>query len=295
MSHLMLQETLVGSTASSLPPPTIILFDWHATLVDTSDAMYNALDDLIPRLPATGLLERLVDPELCRSIEDAKLVNYVREHRQLHPKLRAERKVSRSDIFEVLFGPDEDAKRLAHEHYNECYRSHYGEVHPFEHDVRECLLALKGLGLKLGVASNRNREYIEHELRVVDDGGWIDLFDSIACGDDVARRKPAPDVILRALSNLGVEPDAGHWYVGDSTTDIACAKLAGITSCFYNGAHWDRAWLDKIFPSTPNYPHKPDVVVARFDDLLDVVTFCLGNREGREQRVSGDSGRTLQR
>jgi phosphoglycolate phosphatase len=38
----------------------------------------------------------------------------VRKNARLHPKVKADRKMSRTDIFELLFGPDEDAKRIAH-------------------------------------------------------------------------------------------------------------------------------------------------------------------------------------
>ena len=37
--------------------PTTILFDWHATLVDTLDAMYYAVDDLLPVSKQMGLLD----------------------------------------------------------------------------------------------------------------------------------------------------------------------------------------------------------------------------------------------
>jgi beta-phosphoglucomutase-like phosphatase (HAD superfamily) len=39
-------------------PPEIILFDWHATLVDTSEALYHALEDVLPQLEALGLRDR---------------------------------------------------------------------------------------------------------------------------------------------------------------------------------------------------------------------------------------------
>jgi len=170
--------------------PRIILFDWHATLVDTLDAMYHAVDDVLPRLAELGLLERLVTPEQSKTMEDAKLVKYIREHRQLHPKIKADRKISRTDIFEVLFGADEEAKRLAHQEFDRAYRNHYGEVRPMEPGMRDQLLALRHMGLKLGVISNRSREFMEHEIAVVDGTGWQDLFDTMACGDDVAQRKP---------------------------------------------------------------------------------------------------------
>jgi phosphoglycolate phosphatase len=94
--------------------PTAVLFDWHATLVDTLDAMYRAVDDLLPELSDLGLSARLVEPEAARSPDDERLVAYVRERQQLHPKIKADRKISRTDIFEVLFGDDSEAKRIAH-------------------------------------------------------------------------------------------------------------------------------------------------------------------------------------
>jgi len=101
------------------------------------------------------------------------------------------------------------------------------------------------------------------------------LFDVVACGDDIVRRKPAPDILARALEELGAIPDPGIWYAGDSTTDTISAKVHGITSVFYNGAHWDQAWLDKIFPGTPEHPYKPDAVVERLHDLVDLARSCL--------------------
>jgi phosphoglycolate phosphatase len=80
------------------------LFDWHATLVDTLDAMYHAVDDVLPQLPALGLMDALIPHDECKTPDDARLVDYVREHQRLHPKIKAQRRISRTDIFEVLFG-----------------------------------------------------------------------------------------------------------------------------------------------------------------------------------------------
>ena len=266
-------NSVIGMGILQLPQaqPRIVLFDWHATLVDTLDAMYHAVDDVLPHLEELGLLERVLKPSQSKTVEDAKLVSYIRRYRRLHPKIKAARKISRTDIFELLFGPDEEAKRLAHQAFDSHYRNHYGEVHPMEPAMRENLEALRDLGITLGVISNRSREFMSHEIAVVDGTGWEDLFATMVCGDDVPRRKPAPDVILKALRNLGAEPSAACWYVGDSTTDVVAAKRARVTSVFYNGAHWDAAWIDKIFPGTTRHPHRPDAVVDDLPALLAVV------------------------
>jgi phosphoglycolate phosphatase len=251
--------------------PKAIVFDWHATLADTMDAMYYALDEVLPKLEVLGLVNRLLQAEDSKTVEDAKLLKYVKDCLQLHPKIKADRKVSRTDIFEVLFGPDEEAKYIAHKAFDEAYKIHYGNVAPLEKHLRDMLLELKGLDLKLGVLTNRNREFMEHELAVIDATGWTDLFDTVVCGDDTSRRKPAPDPIIKAFENLDLKPNLNCWYVGDSTTDIVAGKEAGVSAIFYNGAQWEHHWISKIFPGTTRHPHQPDAVVDSFRELTRLV------------------------
>jgi phosphoglycolate phosphatase len=258
-----------------LVTPKVVIFDWHATLVDTLDAMYHAVDDMLPELRELGLMDRLVDPAHSKSPEDARLVEYVQAYAQLHPKIKADRKISRTDIFEVLFGEDQEAKQIAHKVFNHHYRNHYGNVQPFEPRVREVLEGLRRLGLRLGVITNRDREFFEHELSRCEDGRWVGLFDAMICGDDTALRKPHPDQVLLAARQLGCETREDLWYVGDSTTDVVAARSAGITSVFFNGAQWDQSWLNKIFPGTERFPHKPHVVVNDFSEFWALVLACV--------------------
>lgn len=251
--------------------PSIILLDWHATLVDTHEAMYHAVDDVLLKFGDLGLLERMTRPGESKTEEDSKLVEYVRNYQKLHPRIKAEQKISRTDIFEVLFDKDEDAKAIAHAEFNKCYRNHFGEIHPFEEGIEQMLMLFRRWGIKLGVLTNRDREFLEHEINVIHVGGWGHLFDTVVCGDDVTKRKPAPDLILKALANLDGSPGPDCWYVGDSTTDTVAAKEAGVTSIFYNGAQWDAAWMNKIFPCTNKHPHAPDAVVNHFRELIQLV------------------------
>ncbi len=261
-----------------LSPPAVILFDWHATLVDTLDAMYHAVDDMLPEIETLGLVGRLLPPEKSKSPQDARLVQHVRNYRRLHPKIRIDRKISRTDIFEVLFGDDQEAKAIAHRAFNHHYRKHYGTVLPFEPQVGDMLAGLRELGLALGVITNRDREFFEHELAAVAGGSWRGLFDTDICGDDTPQRKPHPDQLYLAVNRLGAGIGPGVWYVGDSTTDTIAAKTAGVTSVFFNGAQWDLPWLQRIFPGNPRYPHKPDVVVNDFSELWALVLACAGKR-----------------
>lgn len=261
---------------ADLCPPKIILFDWHATLVDTLDAMYHAIDDLLAELAELGLDCRIVDASDCKTSGDARLVTYIRNFNRLHPKVKLDRKISRTDIFEILFGADEQAKRIAHHAFTRHYRNHFGTVLPFEPQVKTVLQALRKLNLRLGIITNRDREFFVQELAAVQGTGWGELFDTAVCGDDTVIRKPHPSQLLLAAHNLGEKAGLDLWYVGDSTTDTIAAKTAGMTSVFFNGALWDQPWLDKIFPGTKRHPHKPDVVVNDFSELWALVLACLG-------------------
>lgn len=257
-----------------LRAPTTVLFDWHATLVDTLDAMYHAVDDLLPELPEMGLQDQLVSTAHCRSEEDLKLLEYVRDNRKLHPKIRHDRKISRTDIFEILFGDNEDAKQLAHQRFTHHYRNYYGTALPFEPRVGDVLAGLKRIGLRLGIITNRDREFYIDELATIENNRWAAYFDTDICGDDTEYRKPHTDQILKAAENLGIALTADVWYVGDSTTDVIAAKSAGITSVFFNGALWDQPWLNRIFPGTRERPYKPDVVVNDFSELWALILTC---------------------
>jgi len=268
------QEPDWHPAVANLTYPKVILFDWHATLVDTLDAMYHAVDDMLKDLRNLGLLDHLVNIEQCKSPEDMKLVDYVRQNLSLHPKIKLDRKISRTDIFEVLFGDNEEAKKTAHQGFTKHYRNYFGTALPFEPKVRDVMLALKKLDLTLGVITNRDREFYMHELANVDGCDWSDLFVTHVCGDDTVKRKPHCDQILKAVDNLKVKLGKDVWYVGDSTTDVIAAKSAGITSVFFNGALWDLPWLNKIFPGTKRYPHQPDVVVNDFSEFWALVLAC---------------------
>ena len=173
-----------------------------------------------------------------------------------------------------MFDDDKHAKEIAHLEFNKCYRRHFGEIHPFEEDTDKMLVKLREMGMKLGVITNRDREFLEREINVIHVNGWTHLFDSIVCGDDVVHRKPDPDLIFKSLEKLGVNPGLDSWYVGDSMTDTISAKEAGVTNIFYNGAQWDQDWLDKIFPGTEKQPHKPDAVVNNNKELLRKIKPC---------------------
>jgi HAD superfamily hydrolase (TIGR01509 family) len=79
-------------------------------------------------------------------------------------------------------------------------------------------------GCHRGLASTSSREWVDF---IVDGLGVREQFEAIVAGDEVAARKPAPDVYLRAAERLGVSP-ADCVALEDSAPGIASAKAAGM-------------------------------------------------------------------
>lgn len=80
------------------------------------------------------------------------------------------------------------------------------------------------LGVRIGVASNSPREWVEVRLTQV---GFRDLVEAISCRDESQNAKPAPDIYLTACSRLDVPPHRSV-AVEDSRTGVAAAKAAGL-------------------------------------------------------------------
>jgi HAD superfamily hydrolase (TIGR01509 family) len=78
--------------------------------------------------------------------------------------------------------------------------------------------------LQLAVASSSSRQWVTGHLARY---GLEAHFDYIACGDEVPRTKPFPDVYCAALKKLGI---SGHQAIAfeDSLNGVQAAKRAGI-------------------------------------------------------------------
>ena len=108
------------------------------------------------------------------------------------------------------------------------FKRHYMEhnmdtTQPYE-GVGEMLRLLKQQGKRLAVVSNKfytaTQELVSHFFPEIE----------VAIGENEAggiRKKPAPDTVMEALRQLGVDSD-GAVYVGDSDVDIMTAHNSGL-------------------------------------------------------------------
>jgi HAD superfamily hydrolase (TIGR01509 family) len=110
----------------------------------------------------------------------------------------------------------------------------FQEVVAFEpmRGIRELLDALAAAGVPAAIASTSPGRWV---VPAVERLGLSDRFTSIVTGDEVARRKPAPDVYLEAARRLGADP-RGTVAIEDSGPGIAAALAAGMIAVAI--PHW---------------------------------------------------------
>ncbi len=108
-----------------------------------------------------------------------------------------------------------------------AFKRHYhlvnGEKSVVFDGVADGLKALRNMGLKLAVVTNKPQEFTVPLLR---NTGIAGLFDAIVSGDTCARKKPDPQPMLHACELLGVAP-AEAVAIGDSINDAIAARAAG--------------------------------------------------------------------
>jgi beta-phosphoglucomutase-like phosphatase (HAD superfamily) len=93
----------------------------------------------------------------------------------------------------------------------------------------ELLSALRG-HRRLALGSSTVRPLIDAALgaRVLGDGRrWLDAFDAVVSGSDVANVKPAPDIFLECARRMAVHPDRCV-VLEDSPAGCEAARAAGM-------------------------------------------------------------------
>jgi phosphoglycolate phosphatase len=173
-------------------------------------------------------------------------VNHVRHLNALPPLSEAEVRphVGRGpfDLLQHTVGRGDLAANVA------AYRAHHPSV--LRSGTRllpgagEALQALHEHGLLIGVCSNKPVAFTRELVGFL---GIADLLAIVLGPEDVAHPKPAPDILLTALSRLDVPADAAL-YVGDMTIDIDTARAAGVRVWVVATGSDEPATLDRARP-----------------------------------------------
>jgi phosphoglycolate phosphatase len=198
-----------------LPNLRAVLFDLDGTLIDS----YPAITASVNHVRAGHGLPPLSEPE-------------VRKHVGRGPAYLMEHAVGTGDVSANV----------------RAYRAHHPSVMRSGTEMLpgavQALRALHRRGLRLGVCSNKPVAFTRELAAYL---GVADLLELVLGPEDVARPKPAPDMLLAALRRLSLPP-AQVLYVGDMTVDIDTARAAGVRVWVVATGSDEPAALDRAGP-----------------------------------------------
>ncbi len=192
-------------------PPALAVFDLDGTLADTRHDIARALLHVIEQqgLPTPSLATAIASigwgaPALVR-----KALGPEHEHR--------------ANAILPLF--------------RRRYREHLVVETTVYPGIERLLADLRSGGTRLAVATNKPSELTVALLERLE---LAPLFDHAVAPEDVARPKPAPDMLELLLQRTGVTADDAVM-VGDMETDVDSAHAAGMAAvlCRFSGFHRD--------------------------------------------------------
>ena len=184
------------------------LFDFDGTLVDSAPDLVRALDSALARagLPGVGLelgtkmvgqgAGKLVEYALCHVTQD------------------------------ITMTMEDPFCRLLLSVFLEEYEIVCAETSKLYPGAIDVITTLKDQGKQVGLVTNKPRRFVNLMLPALN---LHNVFDSIVAGDDLLTKKPAPDMVYRALADMGTT-SASACLVGDSKADLGAAKAAGVKS-----------------------------------------------------------------
>ena len=123
-------------------------------------------------------------------------------------------------------------KETTYRLYAECVR---GKLLPVA-GVVEFIRVAADKGGKLAVATSADRSKMDVNLQAI--GLDAQIFDALITGSDIQRKKPAPDIFLKAAEVMGVAPEECIVFE-DAVSGVQAAKVAGcrcvgVTTSFSN-------------------------------------------------------------
>jgi phosphoglycolate phosphatase len=191
--------------------PRAILFDLDGTLIDSAPDIRAAVNELIARHELGPLTLDQVKSMIGNGVQ--KLVE------------RA---------FAATAGPlAPDELQREYMAMVDIYANHLTKLTTLTPGAREALGALNGEGVLLALVTNKPQRFIE---TILDHFRLSRLFGAVIGGDAGVAKKPAPDMLLAAAEQLGIEPwDAVM--VGDSASDVEAARAAGVLAIIVRGGY----------------------------------------------------------
>lgn len=171
-----------------------VIFDLDGTLLDTLEDLANAVN---------AALRHAEMP--VHSIDDVRMFvgNGVK-------------KLMERAIPEGEHNPEFDS---TYQYFREYYAAHCKENTKLYTGIWELLGDLKKRGIKIAIVSNK----MEPAVKILNNDYFSGMMDAALGESEAVPKKPAPDMVLKAMEELGVTKDEAV-YVGDSDVDIKTAE-----------------------------------------------------------------------
>ena len=167
------------------------------------------------------------------SLTIAYAINYVREKINLAPldPQHIVEKVNDHTLNPAQYFYEVETFTKEHEVWFSEYYTHNHKRELVLYDgIKELLYSLKENDCKLAVATNAYRGSTIESLTHL---GVYNLFDTIACHDDVPQGKPYPDMLYKVLNELSTTASQSL-FIGDGSRDEMASKRANIEYIMVN-------------------------------------------------------------
>ena len=178
--------------------PRAIIFDWDDTLVDTWGVVSSAINATLEHMGQKPWNEA-----------------------EMRQNVGAPARV----LFTRLFGEERWAE--ADKIYIEAYQAGIKDHLRTHAGALEVLQLLKDNGVYLAVVSAKRGGILRQEAQHL---GFDKYFSALVGAGDAKSDKPDAESVRHALAGSGIEPGPDVWFIGDSMTDILCARNAGCTA-----------------------------------------------------------------
>jgi phosphoglycolate phosphatase len=186
------------------------------------------------------------------SITIANAINFVRKKIDLEPMdvNHIIKKINDQTIHPAryFYGLNEFESR--HESwFQEYYSKNHKQELVLYDGVKNLLIDLKEKGALLAIATNAYKASAIESLRFLK---IYDIFDSIACYDEVKMGKPHPDMLYKILDELDISNN-NSIFIGDGNRDKIAAQRADIDYIMVN---WGFSNHQEAISSVDKLSHK---------------------------------------
>lgn len=152
-----------------------------------------------------------------------------------------------------------DPLQMEQEQYELVLKQVQEDNIPETQNMRMVLQWAKRNNLKIGLASSSSRMLVNG---ILDTLQLKNYFDCIISGDEVARKKPAPDVYNAVLKNMKIQPEEAI-AIEDSNVGIKAAKMAGIRCLAYRNPSSGNQNLSEADSIIVNMAQIPDFILEK--------------------------------